>query len=167
MRTRRKSDLESFEADLRDMDRLAGFVMQGSVEVKFTQLNQRLERRVWLWNVNTFNIGRRPDAKAFAFTPDSPFTAEGIAKCEMKAVEFHARMKTIGQRLHHLLPHKRLGPMGRNVDKDDNGDNDRKDAATHPEWPAGYASAYRCADLSLPHLFGWMPFFRPEQPFSD
>jgi hypothetical protein len=132
--------------------------MQRGVEMEFAQLNQWLERRIWFRHVNALNIGRRPDPETFALAPDAPLPTECIAESEMKTVQLYARMETIGKSLYHLLPDEWLGAMGRDVDEDNDSDKERKDAPTHPERPAGYASAWRCADLSRLHLF-WLDAF--------
>jgi hypothetical protein len=59
----------------------------------------------------------------------------------MKAVELHAGVEAIGQRLNDLLAHKRLSPVCSNGKKHGNGRQECKNDSTRPEWPAGYASA--------------------------
>ena len=151
VRTRRKADVEALEANLRDVDRLPGRIMKRRMEVELIEADERLERRVGFGNVNPFHVSRRPDAKAFPLAPDAPFPAQRIAQRKMEAVEFDAGMKAVRKRLNDLLAHKWLGTMCRDVDEDANGNQERKNAAANPKWPAGQAST-RVPGLSRLHL---------------
>jgi hypothetical protein len=166
VRARRKPYVETLEANLRDVDRLTGGVTQRRVKVKFIESDERLNGRIGFRNMNSLNVGRGPDAQAFALAPDAPLTPQGVSQREMEAVELHAGVEALGQSLDHLLAHKRLRPVCCDIDKHGNGRHDRKNDSTRPEGPAGYASARRPVFSSL-HLLPWMPFVRSAHPFSD
>jgi hypothetical protein len=166
VRARRESNVEALEANLRDVDGLSGGITQGRVKVKFVEPDEGLHRRIWFRNMNSFNIGRGPDAQAFPFAPDAPLATQGVSKLEMEAIKLNARVKAIRQGLDYLLAHKRLRPVRCDAYKDGNRREERKNDSARPKRPAGYASARNSGFCSL-HLLPWMPFFRSAHPFSD
>jgi hypothetical protein len=151
VRTRRKPDVETLEANPRNVNRLPGLEMQRRMKVELIEPDERLKRRVGFRNVNALNVGRRPDAKTLALAPDAPLATQRIAQRKMEAVEFDSGMKTVRKSLNDLLAHEWLGAVCRDVDEDANRNQKRENAAANPEWPAGQASN-RVSGLSKLHL---------------
>ena len=166
VRARRESNVETLEANLRDVDGLSGGITQRRVKVKFIEPDEGLHRRIWFRNMNSLNIGWGPDAQAFALAPDAPLATQGVSQLEMEAIKFHAGVKAIRQGLDYLLAHKRLRPVCCDGNKDGNRRQKRKNDSPRPKRPAGYTSARNPGFRSL-HLMRWMPSVRTAHPFSD